>query len=139
MIDAAINTLLKANGPVSALVAARIYPLRVPQSETLPAIAIQRTKDEELQTLGGPIGPAEGHVVITAWADTALAAKALGDTIVEELRGFRGIVGNYRFQGIFVRSIRDDDAQPDPGADTTVYGTTIECDVFAEMRHRPRH
>lgn len=82
-IDTALYTVLHNVSAVAALVDTRIYPVRMPQNATYPAIVITQVGEEEItramgQTPGGG-RLLSGRWQIDVWDQTsATAARALG-------------------------------------------------------------
>lgn len=92
--DAAMFTKLSTTAGVLGIVAARIYPLDMPPSVTLPCITYQiidaplvTTHDE---TAGS--GLAQARHQVDAWASTYAGAVALAKAIHLALHGYHGIV-----------------------------------------------
>ena len=75
---------------VGGLVGDRIYPLKLPQRWTLPAITYQKVSGERAHCLGGPSGRARPRFQIDCWADTYSGVKDLADGVRLCLDGFKG-------------------------------------------------
>lgn len=83
MIEAAIRTHLIGDAGLAALVAARVYPVQLPQRPTLPALTYQRISTVPTQTRGEAAANHERtRFQIDCWAadyDSMLAVRtALG-------------------------------------------------------------
>jgi hypothetical protein len=85
---------LKNTNGVSSLVSTRIYPLKLPQTVTLPAITYQRISTPRVlthdQASGGLALP---RFQITVWAESPDSAKAVVDAVRTAIHGFRGNFG----------------------------------------------
>ena len=68
-IEEAVYSRLTATGAVTALVgsgsAARIYPNKIPQEATLPAVAYQRVSTRRVKAHAAPTGLARVRVQVT--------------------------------------------------------------------------
>ena len=71
-----------------------MYPRKLPQGPTLPALVYQRIDTRRLHDLDGPDGLPRPRVQITAWASSVGAAWALADAVRGRLDGYRGAWGD---------------------------------------------
>jgi len=77
-------------------VGTRVYPMKLPQGCTLPAITFQRISGERAHCLGGPSGRARPRFQVDCWADGKFGAegydtvKDLADKVRKCLDGFSG-------------------------------------------------
>lgn len=76
-MEAHLIALLLADPGVAALAGARIWPLRRPQGEALPAITLQRIGGAPLQSHAGTASLARARIQIDIWAARYAEAKAL--------------------------------------------------------------
>jgi hypothetical protein len=86
--EAAVRACLVANAEVAALVASRIYALKLPQPPTLPAVTYQRISAQRDHTLSGPSGLVRSRVQIDAWGRTYSEAKSVADAVRRALAHF---------------------------------------------------
>lgn len=113
MIEDALRAVLIADADVSALVAARVWPARLPQSAALPAVVYQRVSTTGGMSLSAPAGPTRSRVQLSAWAPTFPQARQLGEAVVAALNGYSGIAGGEPLQ--LVRLVNWlDDHEPGP-------------------------
>lgn len=92
--------MLTADATVTSLVSTRIYPLRLPQNITLPAIRyqlIQQTSDHNF-TGYSEFGYAD--IQFDAYAATALSAAAIADAIRLAVGFKRGTYGTVYIQSV---------------------------------------
>lgn len=93
-IGAALRAHLLADTAIAAIVAARVYPLRLPQPKAgvvnLPAIVIQRISGFRFKHLRGADALARPRYQVDCWAQTHDAATALGSLVRQRLNGFAG-------------------------------------------------
>lgn len=92
MSEIAVFTMLKNAAAVSALVAARIYPLTAPQNVTKPYITYQRISGTRWRSCDGPSGVAQPRIQVDSYATKYADAKALAAAIRTTLDGYRGTV-----------------------------------------------
>lgn len=91
-IEEAIHEILVADATVKDLTT-RCYPSTLPQDPTYPLILYMRVYGAGENALEGPVGMANPHFQIEAWAKTYAAAKALAKAVRNALNGFRGTSG----------------------------------------------
>jgi hypothetical protein len=75
---------LKGLTAVSTLVSSRVYPISIPQVDSLPAIIYEMSGDNPCNYAGGATGTTETRLTVTCIADSyggvkALAAAVRGD------------------------------------------------------------
>ncbi len=73
---------------VAALVGPRVYPLRIAQGASMPAIAYQRVSASRAQSLRGPTGLANPRIQVTCWGDSYKSAKDVATQVRLALDGF---------------------------------------------------
>jgi hypothetical protein len=84
-VSLTIKALLAQSG-VTSLVSTRIYPLPLPPSTTLPAIAVALSAEDEEMLLGGASQYAFASVQVHCIAASAGAAIDLGEAVKTALR-----------------------------------------------------
>jgi hypothetical protein len=91
--EVAIATRLAADAAVAALVAARIYQLKLPQNPTLPAIRVQLISDALSYHLRGEEGIRRSRVQVDVYVadagDAYAAAEQLAEAVHAALSGAR--------------------------------------------------
>lgn len=80
-LDAAIYSQLTGTAGIAAIVATRVYPAMLPQTETLPAITYIKVSTMALTTHDGPANLERCRYAIVSWATTPAAAQALADLV----------------------------------------------------------
>lgn len=68
-------------------VSARIYPVRLPQEPTYPAITYQRISGGQENSFGGYATLENPRMQIDVWADTYLAAKNAAEAVHTAMNG----------------------------------------------------
>jgi len=107
-MEAALTTLLLADGRVSLLAGGRVNWVRTPQAVTAyPRAVLQVVSGDVDTTNDGPSGLERVRVQIDCYGETYLSAKALSDAILDVLSGYRGVVSGVRIHAGFVDSKRD--------------------------------
>ena len=111
-IEEAVYSRLTATGAVTALVgsgsAARIYPNKIPQEATLPAVAYQRVSTRRVKAHAAPTGLARVRVQVTCVARTYSEVKALAVVVRKALEGVMGTVGGLAVQGSWLETDADE-------------------------------
>ena len=94
-IETGLYAYLTANSGVSAIVSTRLYPLKLPQGATLPALAYQLISNARPHDItAGPTGHAFPRFQITSYAESYSAAKSLAAAVRSALDGYRGAMGS---------------------------------------------
>lgn len=108
-IRPALRSLLLGDAGIAALVADRVYPLRLPQGVKVASVVYTRVTGDTDYTTQGASGYARSRMQIAAWAPTADAATALANKVKDCLSGFTGAVGNPSvvIQGAFCTDERE--------------------------------
>lgn len=97
-----IYTLLTGSAEVSALVGSKVYPGRIPQNTTMPAIAYELVSGVDIV----PISAQAGGVILRSRVQTSVLARTYAEvkTIQEAIRGtllFKsGLIAGVRVVGI---------------------------------------
>lgn len=85
-----VRAVLTASSPVSVAVGARIYPVELPQSPTLPAIVLTPVRTEDERHLSGHNRFPVSEVVIDVCAATSNACDDLAEKVKTALQDYRG-------------------------------------------------
>lgn len=102
-IESAFRTLLANDAAVAALVSARIYPRKLPQNPTLPALTYFRVSTLSEFSHDGPA--LEGPLFqVSVWSKSAEQAQQLALAVKRAANGFRGFVGGVEIGGTFLRN-----------------------------------
>ncbi len=114
MIEDAIKAVLLADADVAAIAGSRVWPMKLPQSATLPAVVYQRVSTtREDFGLRGPVGPTRSRVQLSCWAATFGEARQLWEAVHGALNGWSGYAGGQALQLVrFLNWL--DDYEPGP-------------------------
>ena len=83
------RALLTADATVTALVGARIYPGKLPQSPTFPAVRCTVISDAGLPSLGGNTsGKQNGRLQVDCYAKTYDGAQSVGNAVSAVLASY---------------------------------------------------
>lgn len=120
-IGTALRAVLTADSGVSALCGTRIYPDQLPQGCAFAAIRYSVISDRSDQHQGGGSALAEASVQIDCYAQTRLAANALGNAARLALARHRGTAAS-----VFIRDVdpgygRTGFESPDDAGDLGLY------------------
>ena len=89
MADALYSRLSGFAG-LSALVAARVYPLRAPQGAALPYVTFQRVHAERESAMGVDVGVVHARIQVSAWGKTFTEAEAVKEQVRAALQRWSG-------------------------------------------------
>ena len=92
-IETGLRTHLLADGPVAALVVTRVYPLKLPQSPTYPALTYEIISDIPHRALAGDSDLERIRVRIHCWAATYTGAVDLAGKVRTAVADFSGTMG----------------------------------------------
>lgn len=77
-----LKTHLAADSGITAVVADRVYPMKLPNAVTLPAVTYQEISDEPQTALDGTDGKLiRFRMQINCWAASYTAAKTLAELV----------------------------------------------------------
>lgn len=103
-LESAIFDYLTADAGVGALVLDRVYPVRLPEKSTLPAIVYHKVSASRLYTYDtyGTSDPfVQARVQFDCWGRTALEAIDVGTAVLVALSGYDGSLGGQPIQAGF--------------------------------------
>jgi len=118
MIETELRTWLVAN---IAAVAGRVYPRKLPQEPTFPALTVTRISGIPWPTHDGPVGKSDSRFQISCWAVEKraggtgyLGAKQLAEDLRQALDCFTGAMGAETIEACFcvnMGDLGDDEAE----------------------------
>ncbi len=85
----------------------RMYPLRLSQGASLPAITYQRVSGPREYDLAGPTGRARPRMQVDCWATSYSAVKDLASKVIKVLNGLNGNMGGEQVHGVTLEGERD--------------------------------
>lgn len=129
-IGSAIRAILAADGTVTGLVSTRIYPDRLPQNVTLPAIVYEHDAELSHDHHGGLSGFADSYVIVTAYARTRLSATAIQDAVRLALAHYQGTSASVVVRRIHVGQGTTDVDEPEDASDLPIWYHEREYHAF---------
>ena len=93
-IESGLQTHLLADGPVAALIVARVYPLKLPQSPAYPAITYEIISDIPYRSLDGDSDLEVVRARIHCWAETYGGVVDLARKARTAVADFSGTMGS---------------------------------------------
>jgi hypothetical protein len=95
-LESEVYSRLSGFAGLTALVSTRIYPLRLPQDTTLPAVTFTRLSASRLSAMGSDPGLVRARVQYDAWTEGSGAfdgARAIAEQIRAALQRWRTTSG----------------------------------------------
>ena len=94
-IEEGLKEFLIANAAVNAIISGRIYPNKLPQTVTMPALTYQRIDTPRVHSMdsSGATGTAHPRIQFDCWAASYASAKGLADALRGALNGHVGTMG----------------------------------------------
>lgn len=128
-IRPALRAFLLADAGIAALVATRVFPIKLPQGTKAASIVYTRISGAGIYHMQGDSGLSMPRYQIDAWAPTGDAATTLANLIKDRLSGYRGVMGTgpsaIAVQGVFMADERED-------YDDTVQLSRMSRDYFID-------
>lgn len=110
-INAGLRSFLGADAAINAIIGAmpntRVYPVRLPQNPTLPAITYFKVSGRRVHSSNGALGLSGPRFQIDCWASKYEDAHALAELVRKRIDGYSGVMGSETVQGVFFESERD--------------------------------
>lgn len=103
-IETELVDLLTGDAGIGSMVAARVYPVVLPQNPTLPAIVYQEVRGVARAAADGDTGQRESRFLVSWWASSYSAIKVGKGLMLGLLSGYEG--GS--ISRVEVDGIRDD-------------------------------
>lgn len=115
MIEDALYTYLMAQTAIRNIIGTRLYPDKLPQDPTLPALVYNNVGSSPMVQHSGPAKLESTRFQFDAFARTSRDARLLIDAVRLALESYRGSMGTHRVDAIFVldHAVGDFDDVPD--------------------------
>ena len=85
---------LQTKSSVTAIVGAKVYPVLVDPRKSLPWIGYELSSTDPYMSFAGESGYVKSSLIVTCWAASKSAARALSEALRNVLNGFRGTMGS---------------------------------------------
>jgi Protein of unknown function (DUF3168) len=106
-IEEALEARLTGFAGLVALVADRIYPVRLPQNPVYPAITYQRVSGVREHTMGSDPGIAAPRFQVSVWGTSVQDTIDVSAQVQAALSRFSGVVSGVTIQDIFLENELD--------------------------------
>lgn len=98
------RALLLSDNDISGQVGTRVYPLKLPQDPTYPAITYQVISDQSERLLSGADRIRRARVQVDVWAETLLTCQSITNFVRTLLDGQDNTQGNIRFRSAWTQN-----------------------------------
>ena len=130
-VEAAVFDLLSNDAGVSGVVSNRIYPVKLPQDPTYPAVTYFRVSALRHSAMGKDTGLVEKRIQISSWAKLYSEVNDLADRVRDAMQRTRGV-----FSGVEILDIFMDGDGPEIWEDeVNVYQAITDCNVIYRERN----
>ena len=126
-MESALRTFVIAGSDVTALIGSRMYPLKMPQSPTMPLLVYQRISGPREHDADGAAGIANPRIQIDAWAATYTGAKDLATKVRKRIDGYSGDVGSPAVDVVFSHLLSDRDFYD---SETEYYRVSMDFEIM---------
>jgi len=106
-LEEGLFTYLSTNADVSALIGTRVFPLRMPERSTFPAIAYTRISGAREASHSGTSNLANSRVQISCWDRNYLTAKQVAQAVVKAMHAYSGAMGSITVYAAFCEDETD--------------------------------
>ena len=125
-VEAAVFDLLSSDAGVSGVVSNRIYPVKLPQDPTYPAITYFRVSALRHSAMGNDTGIVEKRVQISSWAELYADANNLAERVRDAMQRTRGTFAGVEILDIFMEGDGPEIWEDAVGA----YQAITDCNVI---------
>jgi len=80
-LETVLQTRLTTFAGLTPLVGTRVYPLKLPQTPTMPSVTYQRIDGPRESGIAGEHGMAHPRIQVDSWASTYGGAKAVAEQV----------------------------------------------------------
>ena len=124
-IEQDLRTYLLGLAPIATLLGTRLYPARLPQGVTLPALTYQRIAGIPEVTYDGAANLSRARIQIDVWADSYGAMVELAKAIRGALSGYRGAMGS---TSVTVARVLNEIDMPEP--EPPLWRRVMDCAIW---------
>ena len=125
-VEAAVYSILSSDSAVDTLVDGRVYPKRLPQSPTLPAVTYFRVGAQRSSVMGNDTGIVRKRIQVSSWGKTYAAVNELAEAVRNAMQRKRGTFAGVEIIDIFV----DGDASEMFEDDVEIYQAPTDYEVI---------
>lgn len=116
-MESALRNFIISDTAVAALVGSRMYPGRLPQAATFPAITYSTVSVVRGHNMQGPEGMPFTRLQLDMWGESFSDARAVAEAVRLRLDGFAGDIGSppsVTIVGAFYETERTEGFEPEP-------------------------
>lgn len=125
-VEAAVFNLLSSDAGVSGVVSNRIYPVKLPQDPTYPALTYFRVSALRHSVMGNDTGIAEKRVQVSSWAKLYSEVNNLAERVRDAMQRTRGTFAGVEILDIFMEGDGPEIWEDAVGA----YQAITDCNVI---------
>lgn len=138
-IETNLRTLLLAQSSITALVPAQtvggvsypsVFNENPAQGVRPPFILISHIDRDGMLNLGVTHGTAKTNIDIDCYANTFVAADAIGEAVKTFIQDYRGAAGSGTIDAVELQDIRYDAIYEDQGRDVREHIVSLNIDIF---------
>lgn len=134
LLEEGLGSYLSTYAGLVLLIGDRVFPMRIPQGETLPCLTYQRISTPRVlthQSSGATGDLAHPRFQFDAWAPTQKTAKLVTDQVRAALNGKTGSIGTAP-NNITIRAALVDGETPEFDPETEIYRSRSEFIIWHE-------
>jgi hypothetical protein len=121
LFEKALVADMKLNSVITGIVAGRVFPGKLPQGASLPALVYDIGQKTHERNLDGPNGIARCRVLIHAMSRRAIDCKAVAEQLRYRFDGFQGLLGTVEIVESWLSDDPDDYVPNDDGSDSGTF------------------
>ena len=134
VLEEGLHSYLSTYAGLVALIGDRVYPLRIPQTGTLPCLTYQRISTPRIHThdntgIAGDL--TSPRFQFDAWAETNKSVKDITDQVRAALNGKTGSIGTAP-SAITIRAALADNETPEYDPDSELYRSRSDYIIWIE-------
>lgn len=107
MIESAVYSRVTGDGAVAALIGTRMYPTKLEQGATMPAVSFQHVSEERKGTFGSPATMPGVLMQIDCWDSTFTGVKTLARAVRLALDNFKGLSAGETISAVLLENQTD--------------------------------
>lgn len=132
-IYSALNTHLRADVGVAAIVGTQVYPGIPPERSVAPFISFRRIAYENVRHLGGLSGLAKHKMQIDCWGATSLDSISVSEAVRDAVDHFRGPMGTeaLEIRLAILDTQNDDPERPTDAAENDIHRNRVDVEFWA--------
>ena len=124
-VEEALHSRMKGFAGLTALVGTRIYPLKLPQDPTYPAVTFAKVSGPRERAMGADPGVVRSRHQVDSWSEDYDEAKSVSEQVRLALQRFNGTEASVVIHDIYLDNELD---LFEPATDT--YRTMLDFEVI---------